>query len=192
MLPTSSTMYTPKVQVRTNVDKAIDTKAVLESVDQITILDKNLTRQNVINFNDNVSFGLMQRGRAAKTETLQVKNTSGQNLTYTASVHMHPSVTSDPSHPIATPDVNNIDVSLAGLTNGTVTAKAGANQAFSLNLAPKAAAVAGVYEGEVLLEAAGQPTLHLPFVVNVGDEGVKYRLRLARHQADQRNHLAER
>ncbi|WP_274518891.1 S8 family serine peptidase [Tumebacillus flagellatus] len=153
---------------RTNVDLAIDTPAVLETVDNITILDKNLTKQNIINYNDNASFGLMKAGDDVKTEKLQVKNTSDEKLTYTASIVMHPNVTSDILHPVATPNVNDIDVSLSGLTDGSLLVPAGTTAPFALNVAPKAGAADGVYEGEVLLQAEGKPSLHLPFVVNVG------------------------
>ncbi|RIX50059.1 serine protease [Paenibacillus nanensis] len=156
---------------RVNVAHALVTPALLQTVEQIQILDENLKERTVTNYNGSVSFGLMQPGEAAQIKTLQLKNTSSASVTYTASVRMHPSVTSDPNDPIATPDVSNINVELTGLENGSITADAGTAQPFALEAAPSANAAAGVYEGEVVLEASGVPSLHLPFVVNVG-EGV--------------------
>lgn len=155
---------------RANVAKAIETNALLQTVDALTILDKNLQPQQITNYNDNASFGLMEAG-SSKSETLQLKNTGDDPATYSASVKMHPSVTGDLNikNPIPTPDVNNIDVSLTGLTAGTITAGAKSAQQFGLTVAPKATAVTGVYEGEVLLEAEGKPSLHIPFSVHVGD-----------------------
>lgn len=155
---------------RTDVSRAIATKALLQSVENLKILDKNLQPIEVTNYNDNVSFGLMQQGDVAKTSNLQLKNVSDSQVTYSASVKMHSSVTSDPTRPVATPDVSNIQVSLSGLTDGTVTAAAKSTTPFALNVQPTANAADGVYEGEVVLEAAGEPTLHIPFVVHVGAE----------------------
>ncbi|MGZ4111751.1 MAG: S8 family serine peptidase, partial [Tumebacillaceae bacterium] len=77
---------------RANVAKALDTPAVLQTVDQLTLPDKNMNMQNVVDYGDNASFGLMAPGSSAKTETLHIKNTSSGNVTYTASVKMHPNV----------------------------------------------------------------------------------------------------
>ncbi|MGZ4107827.1 MAG: S8 family serine peptidase, partial [Tumebacillaceae bacterium] len=102
---------------RVNVGNAINTPAVLETVDNLTILDQNLNPQSVINYDDNASFGKMHAGDAAKTETLQVKNFSGDTVKYTASIKMHDKVTSDLYKPIPTPSSSDIDVSLAGLAD---------------------------------------------------------------------------
>lgn len=154
---------------RINVSQAVYTPAVLQTVDQITILDKNLNPQEVVNYGSSASFGLMAAGSIAKKEQLQLKNTSDKAVTYKASVKLHPNVTSDPNNPVKTPDVNNIVATLEGLGSGnTVSAGAKSTQKFSLSVAPKATAADGVYEGEVLLESAGLPSLHLPFVVHVG------------------------
>ncbi|WP_036687340.1 S8 family serine peptidase [Paenibacillus tyrfis] len=154
---------------RINVSQAVYTPAVLQTVDQITILDKNLNPQEVVNYGSSASFGLMAAGSIAKKEQLQLKNTSDKAVTYKASVKLHPNVTSDPNNPVKTPDVNNIVATLEGLASGnTVAAGAKSTQKFSLSVTPKATAADGVYEGEVLLESPGLPSLHLPFVVHVG------------------------
>ncbi|GLI10617.1 hypothetical protein YDYSG_66510 [Paenibacillus tyrfis] len=154
---------------RINVSQAVYTPAVLQTVEQITILDKNLNPQEVVNYGSSASFGLMAAGSNAKKEQLQLKNTSDKAVTYKASIKLHPNVTSDPNNPVKTPDVNNIVATLEGLGSGnTISAGAKSTQKFSLSVAPKATAADGVYEGEVLLESAGLPSLHLPFVVHVG------------------------
>ncbi|SCW84299.1 Serine protease, subtilisin family [Paenibacillus tianmuensis] len=154
---------------RMNVSQAVYTPAVLQTVDQITILDKNLNPQEVVNYGSSASFGLMAAGSSAKKEQLQLKNTSDKAVTYKASVKLHPNVTSDPNNPVKTPDVNNIVATLEGIgSDNTLSANAKSTQKFSLSVAPKATAADGVYEGEVLLESAGLPSLHLPFVVHVG------------------------
>ncbi len=154
---------------RINVSQAVYTPAVLQTVDPVIILDKNLNPQEVVNYGSSASFGLMAAGSPAKKEVLQLKNTSDQAVTYKASVKLHPSVTSDPNNPVKTPDVSQIVATLEGLgSDNTVSAGAKSTQKFSLSVAPKDTAVDGVYEGEVLLESAGLPSLHLPFVVHVG------------------------
>lgn len=156
---------------RANVLKAIETNALLQTVDPLTILDKNLQPQQVTNYNDNASFGLMAPGADAKTETLQLKNTGSAKVTYSASVVMHPSVTSDPADPIATPDVNNIEANLLLLDNNTISAAGHSAKQFALQVQPSADAAPGVYEGEVLLTSSGdKPALHIPFSVHVGTE----------------------
>ncbi|OAZ50543.1 S8 family serine peptidase [Paenibacillus polymyxa] len=154
-----------------NIANAIQTPALLETVEKITILDKNFNRQEVVNYNPSASFGLLRPGSDAKQIQLQLKNLSANPVQYEASYVLHDNVTSDPTKPIATPDVSNIAVQLQGVgANGSISAEPGKSQPFFLSVQPSANAATGVYEGEVMLKSAGQPTLHLPFVVHVGKE----------------------
>ncbi|WP_217560268.1 S8 family serine peptidase [Paenibacillus sp. GbtcB18] len=154
---------------RVNVGTAVKTQALLQSVEPITILDKYWQPQAVTNYNPSVSFGLLAPGTNAQKE-LQLKNVSKQSVTYSAKVVLHPNVTSDPNAPTQTPDVANLTAQLLGLQNGKLTVAAGASKGFYLSVTPKNNAVKGVYEGEVLLERSGQPSLHLPFAVHVGQD----------------------
>ncbi|WP_025716573.1 S8 family serine peptidase, partial [Paenibacillus sp. 1-18] len=154
-----------------NIANAIQTPALLETVEKITILDKNFNRQEVVNYNPSASFGVMRPGSDAKQIQLQLKNLSGNSVQYEASYILHDHVTSDPTKPIATPDVSNIAVQLQGVgANGAISAEPGKSQPFFLSVQPNSSAATGVYEGEVILKSAGLPTLHLPFVVHVGNE----------------------
>ncbi|MFM9278114.1 S8 family serine peptidase [Paenibacillus jiagnxiensis] len=157
---------------RVNIAKAIETPALLQTVEQISILNKDLNYQNVTNYGSSASFGVMPAGSAAKQIQLQLKNVSSGSVKYNASVVMHPDVTLElrVDDPVPTPDVNNIKVELQGIDGGTVSAAAGSTESFALSVQPTAGAADGVYEGEVILESAGLPTLHLPFSVHVGDE----------------------
>ncbi len=156
---------------RVNIANAIKTPAVLQSIENITLYDKEMNDYEVTNYGDNVSFGIMPAGSKAKTSYLQVNNTSGTSVTYKASVKMNTTVTSDPDNEIETPDVSKINFALKGLaSDSTVTAAPNSKQKFGLSLAPSADAATGVYEGEVVLTAEGLPTLHIPFVVHVGTE----------------------
>ncbi|MCR8642794.1 S-layer homology domain-containing protein [Paenibacillus sp. N1-5-1-14] len=115
----------------------------------------------------------MKAGEAAKEEKLQLKNISDQSVTYKASIKMHPSVSSDLSNNYAnwidTPDVKNISTALNGLSaDSQITVTPGETKKFSLTLSPNVNAVDGVYEGDIILTSNDHPTLHLPFVVNVG------------------------
>ncbi|MCC3380528.1 S8 family serine peptidase [Paenibacillus farraposensis] len=154
-----------------NIANAIQTPALLETVEKITILDKNFNRQEVVNYNPSASFGVMEPGSDAKQIQLQLKNLSANPVQYEASYVLHNNVTSDPTKPIATPDVSNIAVQLQGVgANGAISAEPGKSQPFFLSVQPNSSAATGVYEGEVVLKSAGLPTLHLPFVVHVGKE----------------------
>ncbi|PLT44038.1 S8 family serine peptidase [Paenibacillus sp. FSL W8-1187] len=155
---------------RVNVAKALETPALLQTVEQLTLYDVNMNPVPTTNYGDNASFGVMAAGSAEKSITLQLNNVSDKALTYTASYELHTSVTSDPANPIATPDTSKIQVSFGGLTGQTVTANAYSKQPFSLSVKPAADAEAGVYEGSVVLKSAGHPDLHIPFVVHVGDK----------------------
>lgn len=154
-----------------NIANAIQTPALLETVEKITILDKNFNRQEVVNYNPSASFGVLRPGSEAKQIQLQLKNLSAKPVQYEASYVLHDKVTSDPTKPIATPDVSNIAVQLQGVgANGAISAEPGKSQPFFLSVQPSSNAATGIYEGEVILKSAGQPTLHLPFVVHVGKE----------------------
>ncbi|QJC54153.1 S8 family serine peptidase [Paenibacillus albicereus] len=155
---------------RVNVAKALETPALLQTVEQLTLYDVNMNPVPTTNYGDNASFGVMAAGSAEKSVTLQLNNVSDKALTYTASYELHKSVTSDPAKPIATPDTDKISVSFGGLTGSTVTADAYSKQPFSLSVKPADDAKTGVYEGSVVLKSAGQPDLRIPFVVHVGDQ----------------------
>ncbi|WP_046213077.1 S8 family serine peptidase [Paenibacillus wulumuqiensis] len=154
---------------RANVSAAVYTPAVLQTVEPVTILDKNWKRQTITNYNPSAGFGTVPAGGSEQLKKLQLKNTSGTAVTYQASVKMHSSVTSDPSRPVATPDTSQINARLQGLAAGDmITANAHSSSEFTLAVQPSAGAADGVYEGEVVLTAAGYPSLHLPFVIHVG------------------------
>jgi minor extracellular serine protease Vpr len=147
---------------------AMKTPAVLQTVEEITILDKDLEKKQITYYGNNLSFGLMKAGSEPVTKTLQLKNTSKKEVSYEAEVIMHDSVTTDPYDPKETPDVDDIDVSLS---EETIHAGGKKTKRFKLQLAPQSDAKEGVYEGEVLLKSKnGHPDLHLPFVVHVGDK----------------------
>ncbi|GKU77349.1 S8 family serine peptidase [Paenibacillus sp. L3-i20] len=168
---TSGTLYDVYSQGsgRASLSNALKTPALLQTVESLTIQDAKLNNQTINYYGSNYSFGLMAPGDAAKTVSLQLKNISDQEVTYTAKINLHNNVTSDPLNPIATPDSSQLNVTLSGLdSNGQLKASAKSSQPFVLQLAPKSTAATGVYEGEILLESAGQPTLQLPFAVHIG------------------------
>ncbi|QWU18160.1 S8 family serine peptidase [Paenibacillus sophorae] len=139
---------------RVNVADAINTPALLESLEPITILDKNFQPQNVINYNSSANFGVVAPG-ASKVENLQIKNTESASLTYTASVKWHGT---EPAGIKA--DLSQVELVVAGYQS----------KAFSLNVNVGNDAESGFYEGQVTLTAPNLPTLHLPFSVYVGTE----------------------
>ncbi|MFF2019563.1 S8 family serine peptidase [Paenibacillus sp. NPDC058177] len=139
---------------RVNVENAISTPALVQALEPITILDKNYKPQNVINYNSSAAFGVIQPGTSA-IKNLQLKNTSNQPLSYTASVEWH---FEDAQGVTVTPSVT------------TVTADGGKTTTFNLNLNVASNAEEGWYEGQLNLTAPGVPVLHLPFTVFVGKE----------------------
>ncbi|SDX73616.1 S8 family serine peptidase [Paenibacillus sp. CF384] len=157
---------------RADVADAIETPAIVEAMDEIKIYDEQLNENVIASEASSLSFGTLEPGAEALTKPLRVKNLSEASVTYTASVLMHDNVTSDPTNPMDTPDVTNIEVELGGLdANGsTITADALSSQPFTLSAKAKDEEIDGVYEGEIRLEADGLPTLHLPFVIHVGDD----------------------
>ncbi|GIO34270.1 MULTISPECIES: S8 family serine peptidase [Paenibacillus] len=140
---------------RVNVINAIHTNALLQAVEPITILDKNYNPKNVINYNSSASFGVVAPGSPDQVKSLQLKNTGGQALTFTASVELD-----DPNAGIT-----------ATLDRNEVTAAANSTTPFQLTLnVGSSAAPNHSYEGRIVLSSPGQPELHLPFVVYVGSE----------------------
>ncbi|SMF64827.1 Serine protease, subtilisin family [Paenibacillus uliginis N3/975] len=155
---------------RADVGSALETPALLQTVEQLTILDKQLNPKQVVNYGSSASFGIGKAGSGAQMMELQLKNISGSKVQYKATIELHDSVTSDPLNPIKTPDVNGISANLVGIsTEGTISAEAGKSQPFFLSVERKDTAVDGVYEGAVVLEASGLPSLHLPFSLHVGE-----------------------
>lgn len=140
---------------RANVENAIKTPALLQALEPITILDKNFAAQNVINYNPSTSFGTLLPGAVASKE-LQLKNVSNSAVTYSASIVWNYG------------DLENVT---ATLDKTTVTASAYGTSNFNLNVNVSAKTEPQMLQGNVVLEAAGQPTLHLPFAINV-DESV--------------------
>ncbi|MNO19844.1 Minor extracellular protease vpr precursor [compost metagenome] len=136
---------------RANVEDAIKTPALLEAIEPISILDKNFVPQNVINYNPSTSFGTLLPGSEA-TKTLQLKNVSNGDLTYSASVVWN---YGDPAHVSAT------------LDKSTVTASAKGTSTFNLKVNVAADTQPQMLQGNIELKADGQPTLHLPFAINV-------------------------
>ncbi|NBD22945.1 S8 family serine peptidase [Paenibacillus glycinis] len=158
---------------RANVANAIATPALLKSMDEITIYDSLMKPTKMASEAGSVSFGMIDAGSEPVSKPLEVQNTSNAAVTYEAHVEMHKQVTSDPDplRAVPTPDVSKIDMTLGGLGDGN-TVSVAANGDFDLTLTAEAQADAadGVYEGDVILESDGLPTLHLPFVIHVGED----------------------
>lgn len=156
---------------RADIGAAMNTPAVLEAVQDITILDKKLNLKAVTNYNPSASLGVMEADGKSHDQVLQLKNISGTAVTYHAKVNLHPSVTSDPAAPVTTPDVNDIQAVLQGVgADGSITANPNQATSFTLSVTPSTSAKDGVYEGDVQLTADGYPALHLPFVLHIGKD----------------------
>lgn len=155
---------------RVDVIRAIETPAIIESLDNITIYDNKMNPTVIPSEASSVSFGMLQPGSAAVKQPLQVKNLSDASVAYQVKVVMHSSVTSDPNDPIPTPDTSKVAVQLEGLHGDMIQVGAAASYEFNLSAAASSQAKVGVYEGEVVLESADHPTLHLPFVIHIGKE----------------------
>lgn len=135
---------------RANVENAINTPALLQAIEPISILDKNFVPQNVINYNPSTSFGTLLPGSEA-TKVLQLKNMSDSTLTYSASVEWN----------YGDPKVS------AALDKSSVTAAANGASTFNLKVTVAADTEPQMLQGNIVLKADGQPTLHLPFAINV-------------------------
>ncbi|WP_152395260.1 S8 family serine peptidase [Paenibacillus guangzhouensis] len=137
---------------RADVDRALETPALLQALEPITILDKNYKPQNVINYNPSASFGVVSPGTQPSVKTLQLKNMSSKEMTYTASLVWN------------TPG---IDVKLS---QDVIQVSANHASSFQLKLTVgKDVPNEKWYGGQVRLTSPGAPDLHLPFVVRVGD-----------------------
>ncbi len=136
---------------RANVENAIKTPALLEALEPITILDKSFTPQNIINYNPSTSFGTLLPGSSA-TKALQLKNVSNSSHTYSASIVWN---YDDPDNVTAT------------LDKSTVTASPYTASTFNLKVHVSSDAEPEMLQGNVVLTADGQPTLHLPFAINI-------------------------
>ncbi|MFD3261280.1 S8 family serine peptidase [Paenibacillus lentus] len=138
---------------RVNAGNAINTPALLQALEPITILDHNYSPKNVINYNSSASFGVIAPG-GISAKTLQLKNTSGKNVTYEASVEWHQ------AH-------SGVEVSLDKVI---ISAAAKSSVTLKLDLNVENQAKEGFYQGQVNLTSLGQPALHLPFTIYVGSK----------------------
>ncbi|WP_110933885.1 S8 family serine peptidase [Paenibacillus bouchesdurhonensis] len=138
---------------RVNVSQAIKTPALLQALEPITILDSNYSPKNVINYNSSASFGVIAKGGVA-VKNLQLKNISDQPVTYDASVEWHQA---------------NSEVEIS-LDKSTITAAAKSASILKLDLRVANHAEEGFYQGQVNLTSPGQPSLHLPFTLYVGNQ----------------------
>lgn len=136
---------------RANVENAIKTPVLLQALEPISILDKNYVPKNVINYNPSTSFGTLLPGSEA-SKALQLKNISNNNLTYSASVVWN---YGDADNVTATLDKTTVAVSAKGTT------------AFNLKVDVSSDTEPQMLQGNVVLTAEGQPTLHLPFAISV-------------------------
>lgn len=139
---------------RVNVAKAIDTPAVLESVEPITILDKSFNPQNITNYNSSANFGVVAPG-SSKIENLQIKNTDSSSITYTASVKWSGTAPAG-----IKADLSQTELAVAGYET----------KPFYLTANVDSGVKSGFYEGQIILTAPNLPALHLPFSVYVGTE----------------------
>lgn len=137
---------------RANVAAALQTPALLQAIEPITILDINYNPKNIINYNSSASFGVVAPGSNV-VKNLQLKNTTAINVNYTAEVEWHF-------------DHDGVE---AALSQSSVSASGGSTSTFQLTLNVDSSADEGVYEGQVTLTSPGVPELHLPFVVYVGE-----------------------
>ncbi|WP_314587655.1 S8 family serine peptidase [Paenibacillus terrigena] len=137
---------------RAAVARALETPALLQALEPITILDKDYKPQNVINYNPSASFGVVSPGSQQLVKTLQLKNTSQKEVTYSATLDW------------GTPEVS------AALTQDVIKVSPNSATTFQLKLTVGAQAQKGMtYVGQIRLTSQGLPDLHLPFVVYAGD-----------------------
>lgn len=148
---------------RVNIEEALKTPALLQTVEDISILDADYNNITVTNYGDNTSFGVIQREQSY-SKKLQLKNTTANPVQYTASVQLNADVTTIGGN---TPNVNDVQVSL---DNTSISVAGGAIEQFNLTVLATSDANEGLYEGIVVLESPGSPSLHLPFSIYVGND----------------------
>ncbi|MCM3630533.1 S8 family serine peptidase [Paenibacillus glycanilyticus] len=155
---------------RADVANALHTAALLKSLDEITILDKNMKPITLPSEASSVAFGVLDpsAGDAKAASTLQLKSVTDKSVAYEAKTELHKTFTNKPGY-ATTPDWAGITVKLTGLDAGSkLSVDAGKARTFGLSVEAKPDAKPGVYEGTVVLEGDSVPALHLPFVFHIG------------------------
>ncbi|NBD22989.1 S8 family serine peptidase [Paenibacillus glycinis] len=158
---------------RADVENALHSAALLKSLDEITILDKDMKPVKLPSEASSVAFGVIDpAGDAEAASTLQLKSVTDKPVTYVAKTELHEAFTNTPGH-VTTPDWDDVAVKLTGLdAGGKLALGAGTARTFGLSVEAKPGAKPGVYEGTVVLESNGIPSLHLPFVFYIGKKPV--------------------
>ncbi|MBO7743746.1 S8 family serine peptidase [Paenibacillus sp. MWE-103] len=158
---------------RADLTHALHTAALLKSLDEITIMDKDMKPVTLPSEASSVAFGVVDpAGDAKAASTLQLKSVTGKTVTYAAKTELHQTFTNKPGY-VSTPDWDGVSVKLTGLdADGKLAVGAGKARTFGLSVEAKPDAKPGVYEGTVVLESDGVPTLRLPFVFHVGKKSL--------------------
>jgi minor extracellular serine protease Vpr len=153
---------------RANIANALHTAALLKSLNEITIYDKEMEPITLPSEASNVVFGIIDPAvDTTASNPLQLKSVADKAVTYTAKVELHDEFTNKPGL-ITTPKWDDVSVKLTGLDAGEkVSVDAGGIRIFTLSVDADPNAKQGVYEGSVILESEGVPALHLPFVFHI-------------------------
>ncbi|WP_158630053.1 S8 family serine peptidase [Cohnella sp. AR92] len=159
---------------RANIVNALHTPALLKSLDEITIYDKKMNKITLPSEASSVAFGIIDPAvKDTATNPLQLKSVAGQAVTYTAKVELHDEYTNTPGL-TTTPDWDGVSVELTGLdSGGKVSVAANRTRGFGLTVKADPDAKQGVYAGDIVLESPGVPTLHMPFVFNIGKQAIE-------------------
>jgi subtilisin family serine protease len=143
-----------------NVKRALATPAVLQTVETISIMDKDLQTRQVVNYNDTLGFGVVTPGGQDIVKQLRLVNSSDQSVQYRASIQWHFGASA-----------SGISATLEGLDNqGGLQGGARGIAPLQMRLSVPSSVSFGNYEGEIVLESDNVPTLRLPFAVEAGTQ----------------------
>jgi minor extracellular serine protease Vpr len=159
---------------RPDISNALHTSSLLKALNVIKIYDKEMKPIILPSEASSVSFGIIDPTvHATASSPLQLKSVTDKPVTYTARVGLHDVFTNKPGT-TSNPNWDGVSVKLTGIdADGKVSVNAGEIRTFTLSVEVNPDAKQGVYEGGVILESAGVPALHLPFVFHVGKQSIE-------------------
>ncbi|WP_058301167.1 S8 family serine peptidase [Gorillibacterium timonense] len=148
---------------RVDVKEAIETSALLQAVEPITLLDKSFQAKLITNLNSSASFGVVRPGSDALSKTLTLANKANKALSYASRIEWDEQLRSDSVK--ATLSQSAIDLAPQGVQSFELQLTVGADTPLNTR-----------YEGTVVLTSSDpdQPVLRLPFVVYAGEEAPAY------------------
>lgn len=156
---------------RINIAQAQKTPVVVQTIESLDASEATTANgTEIINYGTSINFGMFSNTSSSQTVPLLLKNTSTSAIEYSATIVMDPSVIANSNSQLSKDQLSRLDVKLEGLTNDrNIFLKGQSTTSLNFTMKPDKQLANGFYQGHIQLEAPFEPTLHVPFVVQINN-----------------------